>query len=60
MNLSFNGTVGSFLLAVLVYFLFGAVIDALVTRPESNKVFHIILLVVCVLIALGGGLFLHL
>jgi CDP-diglyceride synthetase len=59
MNLSVNGSIGSFLLAVLVYFLFGAVIDTLVTDAPANKLFKIILLVVCVLIALGGGLFFH-
>lgn len=57
MTLSANGTIASFLLAVLVYFLFNAVIDALIPTVEAKKLFSIILLIICVVIALGGGLF---
>jgi CDP-diglyceride synthetase len=58
MSLQINGSIGSFLLAVLVYFLFGAVIDTLVTDQPAQKIFKIILLVICVVIALAGSLFL--
>ncbi len=59
-SLTLNGSLASFLLAVLVYFLFGAAIDAFVTRPESQKIFHFVLLIICLVIALGGGFFIKL
>jgi hypothetical protein len=59
MNLSINGTIGGFLLAVLVYFLFNAVIDTLITDANAAKLFKIILLIICIFIALGGSFFIH-
>ena len=59
MNISINGTVGSFLLAVLVYWLFSIVIDTFITDANANKMFKIILLIVVLVIALGGSLFIH-
>ncbi len=59
MNISINGTVGSFLLAVLVYWLFSIVIDTFITDANANKMFKIILLIVALVIALGGSLFIH-
>lgn len=60
MNLSINGTVGSFLLAVLVYWLFSVVIDTFISDPNANKLFKMVLLIICLVIALGGSLFLKL
>lgn len=60
MNLSINGSIGSFLLAVLVYWLFTIVIDTFVAEPNANKLFKVILLIICLVIALGGSLFLKL
>jgi|GEM_PF-3177875 len=54
-----NSIIDSFLLAVLVYFLFKIVIDALIKDPKAHEIFHVILIIVCVLIALGGTLFIH-
>lgn len=59
MNFTVNGTIGSFLLAVLVWFLFDIVINYLVTEPRANRVLHVILLIIVVVIALGGSLFIH-
>ncbi len=54
-----SGTVASFLLAVLVYWLFALVIDAFVKDGRANEIFKIILLIFCVLLALGGTIFIH-
>ena len=54
-----GGTIESFLFAVLVYFLFALVVDAFVKDPRSNEIFKVILVIICILIALGGGLFIH-
>ncbi len=42
------------LIAVLVYFLFGVVIDTLVKDSKAHDVLRIILLIVCVFYALFG------
>lgn len=59
MNLTVNGTIGSFLLAVLVYWLFALVIDTLIADPNAIKLFKIVLLIICLVIALGGSLLIH-
>lgn len=43
-------------IAVLVYFLFNAVIDTFVNDPNANKMFKLILLIACVIFALFGTL----
>lgn len=60
MNISINGTIASFLLAVLVYWLFSTVVATLIKDSKAQETFKIILLIICVVIALGGSLFLHL
>jgi hypothetical protein len=41
-------------IAVLAYFLFGALIDMAVKDPKAHEIFKILLLIACVLFALFG------
>lgn len=42
-------------IAVLVYFLFGALIDLAIKDPKAHELFRVILLIACVLFALFGS-----
>lgn len=60
MNLTIQGSVGSFLIAVLVYFLVGELVNLLVKEEPAKKTFKVILLIGCVLIAVLGSVFIKL
>lgn len=57
--ITFNGTVASFFLACLVYWLFEKGIDLIVSDPTANKLFKIILFIVSVIIAFSAQIFIH-
>lgn len=59
MNLSINGVVIDLLIAVLLYYFGSVVIDAFVKDARANEIFKVVLLIVCIIIALGGTLFIH-
>lgn len=50
-----NSFLINLIIAVLVYFLFHAVIDTFVKDSKANEIFNIILLVLCVIYALFGS-----
>ena len=58
MAISASAFVVQLLIAALVYFLGDVLINLLVTKPDANRVFHVILLIAVILIALFGGVFL--
>lgn len=60
MNLTVGGTLASFAVACLAYWLFDKVIDVLIKRPDANEIFHVILIIFCVVIALAGSVFIKL
>lgn len=49
-----NNFLFDFALAVLAYFLFSALLDAVVSDAQARQVFKIILIIACVLFALFG------
>lgn len=55
MVLDFNNIVVRLLVSVLVYFLFNIVIDTFVTDPQANKIFKVILLLICLAIVFVAG-----
>lgn len=59
MTLTGNNVLVDLLIAVLIYFLGQAVIDTFITDAPANRIFKIVLLIICVLIAIGGSLFIH-
>jgi len=59
MNISINGTVSSFFLACLVFWLFEKGIDLIVSDPVTNKLFKVVLFILCVVIALTTQIFIH-
>lgn len=55
MTLSINGSVASFLLAVLVYFLLNVAVETWITEEPARKSFKMLLLVLCLFIAIAGA-----
>lgn len=59
MSLTLTGTVAGFLLGSLVFYLIGNAIDLFVSEPVAHRLFKIILIIVCLVIAFGLQLVIH-
>ena len=57
--ITFNGTVASFFLACLIYWLFEKGIDLIASDPAANKIFKIVLFIICVIVAFSAQIFIH-
>lgn len=59
MSLTLSGTVTGFLFASLVFYLIGNAIDIFVSDAVTHKLFKVILIIICLVIAFGLQLVIH-